>query len=153
MKKTLRAYLFKEFGFDIILKNVDVMSKHGEDYPDININEIKFFTAKTLLKSDFRLNGFQLKFLRTYIGESCESISIIIKVPASTLSSWEELGLAATGMLEGQEKAFRIYINNRIVDTERIIFDRDLCLSKLNQVSSKPIEIDQYLGVNFKIVK
>lgn len=153
MKKNHDEYIFKGFGFDILLRNVNVINKHGEEYPDVNLNEIKFYTAKTLLRSDIRLNGFHLKFLRTYIGDSHDSVSNIIKVPASTLRSWENRGLLVTGMLEEQEKAFRIYINNRIIESERMIFDRDLCLSKLNQVSSKPLEIDQHLGADFKIAK
>ena len=80
MSKILETYTFKGFGFDVLLKNVVLKSVHGEEYPDINMNEVKLSTAKALLNSKQRINGYQLKFLRTFLRMSFDDVSNKIHV-------------------------------------------------------------------------
>ena len=129
MSKTLETYTFTGFGFDVLLKNIVVKKVHGEEYPDINMNELKFMTAKALLKRPVRMTGHQMKFLRTFLRLSFDVLSEKINVPASTIRSWESKGKEVTGLSLEQEKALRIFVISKVLENERNQFDRDLILA------------------------
>jgi len=140
--RTLETYTFKGFGFDVILKDVAVKSVEGEDYPSINMNELKTNTAKALLTNKQRLIGYQLKFLRTYLDMSFDQVSEKLHIPASTLRSWENKGNDFTGLSLEQEKAFRILSINQILELEKSRFNIEVTLIKEFQTPSKVVALD-----------
>ncbi|WP_374079873.1 helix-turn-helix domain-containing protein [Bdellovibrio bacteriovorus] len=142
MGKILKTYTFKGFGFDVLLRNVVIKSIDGEEYPDINLNELKTNTAKALLVSKQRLTGHQLKFLRTYLKMSFDEVFSKIHVPASTLRSWENKGTDFTGFTTEQEKAFRIMAVNQILEQEKSKFNIEVTLIKSFQSSMKLEALD-----------
>lgn len=140
--KISKTYTFKGFGFDILLKDVVIKSVDGEEYPDINMNELKADTAKALLTSKQRLTGLQLKFLRSYLKMSFDDISAKIHIPASTLRSWENKGADFTGLSLDQEKAFRILAINQILEQEKSKFNIEVTLVKEFKSPSKVAALD-----------
>ena len=140
--KTLKTYIFKGFGFDVLLKDVNVKSVDGEEYPDINMNELKTDTAKALLTNKQCLTGHQLKFLRTYLKMSFDEVSEKIHIPASTLRSWENKGTDFTGFGLEQEKAFRILAINQILEQEKSRFNIEVTLVKEFQSPAKVAALD-----------
>ena len=153
MSKILKTYTFTGFGFNVLLKNVPVKDAHGETYPDINMNELKLMTAKALLKRPVRMVGFQIKFLRTFMRLSFDAVSEKIGVPASTLRLWETKGAEVTGLSLEQEKAFRIYVVNTILENERNQFDKELILTKTFSEPKKDSEIlDVAANVDYSFV-
>ena len=130
MPKVIDTYTFKGFGFDVLLKNVIVKKIDGDDYPDINMNEVKLLTAKALLRSHQSLTGNQMKFLRTFLHMSFDEVSKIILIASSTLRSWENKGKEFTGLSLEQEKAFRIMAINKILEGEKSRYDIGLTLAK-----------------------
>lgn len=152
MSKVTEKYIFSGFGFDILLTNVIVREKHGEEYPDINMNELKLLTAKALIRSVERIKGVHLKFLRTFLKISFDALGDKIAVPASTLRSWESKANETTGFSVEQEKAFRIFVINRILDSERNKFDRDLVLAAFSESKSKPKPLDLTAHLDYSYV-
>ena len=140
--KTLSSYTFKGFGFDVLLKNVPVKTVDGDDYPNINMNELKTHTAKALLRSKQRLIGHQMKFLRTYLKMSFDDVSARIHIPASTLRSWENKGADFTGLSLEQEKAFRILAINQILELEKSNFNTEVTLLKEFSAPAKAAALD-----------
>jgi len=140
--KTLKTFTFKGFGFDVILKDVPVKSVDGEDYPNINMKELKTDTAKALLASKQQLTGHQMKFLRTFLGMSFDDVSEKIHIPASTLRSWENKGADFTGLSLDQEKAFRILAINQILDQEKSKFNIEVTLVKEFEAPKKAVALD-----------
>ena len=136
MSKIKKTYTFSGFGFDVLLHNVEIKQAHGEEYPDINFNEIKLFTAKELLKSRERLTGKKLKFLRTFLKISYQKLSEIIDVPASTLRLWEEKGNEATGMSAPQERQMRFFTIESILDLERRHIEKQIIMSETFEAPS-----------------
>jgi DNA-binding transcriptional regulator YiaG len=126
--KILEKYIFSGFGFDVIIHNVVLKEEHGETYPDINMNELKLMKAKALLRSKEGLTGYKLKFLRTFLKLSYQSVEQQTRVPASTLRSWEDKGSQFTGLSLEQEKLFRIVALNMILEEQRRQFDKELIL-------------------------
>lgn len=142
MSKILDVYIFKGFGFDVILKNIVVKSIDGEEYPAINLNELKNTTAKALLTSKQRLTGYQIKFLRTYLKMSYDEVAAEIHVAASTLRSWENKGADFTGFDVDHEKAFRIMAINKILEKEKSTFNIEVTLVKEFQSPAKIKALD-----------
>lgn len=140
--KTLKSYTFKGFGFEVLLKDVAIKSIDGEEYPDVNMNDLKTDTARALLTSKQSLTGHQLKFLRTYLKMSFDEVSEKIHIPASTLRSWENKGTEFTGLSLAQEKAFRILAINQILDQQKSKFNIELTLVKEFQAPSKIAALD-----------
>lgn len=130
MSKVAETYIFKGFGFDILLKNVVIKKVDDDEYPDINMNELKLDTAKALLASKQRLTGYQIKFLRTFLKMSFDNVESKIRVPASTLRSWESKGSEFTNLSLEHEKAFRIMLITQILEREKSKYDMDLTLTK-----------------------
>lgn len=130
MSKIQKTYIFSGFGFDVLLHNVEIKEAHGEEYPNININEIKLLTAKELLKSRERLTGKKLKFLRSFLKISYQKLSEIIDVPASTLRLWEEKGNEATAMSAPQERQMRIFVIESILDLEKRHIEKKIIMSE-----------------------
>ena len=142
MSKIVGSYTFKGFGFDVILKNIAVKSVDGEEYPAINLNELKNSTAKALLKSKQRLTGNQIKFLRTYLKMSYDEVAREIHVAASTLRSWENKGADFTGLDVDHEKAFRIMAISKILEKEKNKFNIEVTLVKEFQSPTKMKALD-----------
>lgn len=142
MGKIVDSYTFKGFGFDVILKNIVVKSVDGEEYPAINLNELKNTTAKALLRSKQRLTGHQIKFLRTYLKMSYDEVAGEIHVAASTLRSWENKGADFTGLDVDHEKAFRIMTINKILESEKSKFNIEVTLVKEFQAPTKIKALD-----------
>ncbi len=140
--KTLETYIFKGFGFDVLLRDVSIKSVDGQEYPNIDMKELKTDTAKSLLTSKQSLTGYQLKFLRTYLKMSFDQLSEKIFIPSSTLRSWEGKGSDFTGLSLDQEKAFRILAINQIFDDEKNKFNVEVALLKEFLSPAVPITVD-----------
>lgn len=147
--KILENYIFKGFGFDVLLKNVKIKMIDGEEYPAINLNELKNIIAKNLLSSKHRLTGNQLKFVRTYLQLSLDNISEKIHIPSSTLRSWENKGSEFTGFSLEQEKAFRIFAVNYIFDQEKTKLNIEVSLIKEFDSIGKDDALDLSVASNF----
>jgi DNA-binding transcriptional regulator YiaG len=128
MKK--ENYIFTAFGFDVLIHNVEIKSVDGDEYPEINMNELKLLTAKELLKSRERLTGKKLKFLRTLIKISYQKLSEIIDVPASTLRLWEEKGNEPTGLSAAQERQMRVFVIEALFDLEKKHIEKQIIMSE-----------------------
>ncbi|HAZ11495.1 MAG: hypothetical protein A2X86_10955 [Bdellovibrionales bacterium GWA2_49_15] len=130
MSNIKEVFTFTGFGFDVLLHNVEIKKIHGEDYPDININEVKLLTAKGLIKGRERLTGKKLKFLRTFLKISYQTLSEIIDVPASTLRLWEEKGNEGTGLTVPQERQFRVYVLESLLNSEKKYLEKEIIMAE-----------------------
>ncbi|KYG64709.1 hypothetical protein AZI86_10890 [Bdellovibrio bacteriovorus] len=148
MKTLVSKYIFKGFGFDVLLKNIFVETIEGEEFPEINMNDLKLHTAKALLIERQRLTGNQLKFLRTFAKLSFDDVAQRIRVPASTLRSWENRGKEFTGFSVEGERAFRVTLTNIIFDREKSRYDIELSLTKDFLSPSKNDAIDVYANLD-----
>ena len=130
MNTIVSEYIFTGFGFNVLLHNIEIKSIHGEEYPEINLNEVKLLTAKQLLVSRERLTGEKLKFLRTFMKVSLSSLGEIISAPASTIRSWEEKNEESTGMSVPQERQFRIYAIEHLLDQEKKHLEKGIIMAE-----------------------
>lgn len=146
MVKVVEKYIFSGFGFDVLLTNAIIREVHGEEYLDFNMNELEFLTAKALLRNQERLSGFHLKFLRTFLKVSYDNLAENVGVPSSTLRSWENRGSEMTGFTLDQERAFRLFAQNKILDSERNKFDRDLIFATFSDNRGGPLDLREKIN-------
>ena len=130
MGKKLENYVFKAFGFDVVLHNVEIKEAHGEAYPNINMNDLKLKTAKEIIKSKSSITGKKLKFLRTFLGLSFNELSNEINVPASTLRSWES------------KKSLELKVS--VERTMRMFFFRELKRKEDKEIEMMIVSTDKY---------
>lgn len=142
MNSIKEVYTYTGFGFDVLLHNVEMKKAHGEEYPDINMNEVKILTAKELLKSRERLTGKKLKFLRTFLKLSYQKLSDIIDVPASTIRLWEEKGDEVTGFSAPQERQFRVYAIDFLLDSEKKYLEKEVIMAESFEVPTGKSPLD-----------
>ena len=140
MVKVVEKYIFSGFGFDVLLTNAIIREVQGEEYLDFHMNKLEFLTAKALLRNHERLSGFQLKFLTTFLKVSYDNLAENVGVPSSTLRSWENKK-EMTGFTLDQEKAFRLYAQNKILDSERNKFDRELIFATFSENRGGPLDL------------
>ena len=151
MTKFVEKYIFSGFGFDVLVRNAPVKSVDGDEFLDIDMNELKVITAKALLVNSQKFTGNQIKFLRTFLKLSHNSIADKIQVPASTLRSWEDKGSAVSGLSLEQEKAFRIFVIHSILDQEKNAMDIQLALTKDFERPERRSAIDLSSGMKFSM--
>lgn len=130
MGKKVENYVFKAFGFDVVLHNVEINEAHGEAYPNINMNDLKLKTAKEIIKSKSSITGKKLKFLRTFLGLSFNELSNEINVPASTLRSWES------------KKSLELKVS--VERTMRMFFFRELKRKEDKEIEMMIVSTDKY---------
>ena len=130
MGKKVENYVFKVFGFDVVLHNVEIKEAHGEAYPNINMNDLKLKTAKEIIKSKSSITGKKLKFLRTFLGLSFNELSNEINVPASTLRSWES------------KKDLELKVS--VERSMRMFFFRELKRREDKEIEMMIVSTDQY---------
>ncbi len=119
MKKIVDRYIFRGFGFDVIIPNVEIKeTKSGQTYPVINMDSLKCDTTKALVRTQERLTGKKLKFLRTFLGLSYRDLAKITGVGHTTLKNWENRGDAVTSLTTVQERHFRLHAIKAIILSE-----------------------------------
>jgi DNA-binding transcriptional regulator YiaG len=144
--KVEKNYVFTGFGFDVVILHVVLKTIAGEEYPDINMNELKINTAKSILLSDSPITGIQLVFLRSMLKYSPATLSGVIDVPASTIALWEKASKAPTGLSVAQERVLSLEVINNILGEERDLFSKKLgMVEKYSAVNSGQVELK--LGV------
>ena len=106
-KKIMENYIFEGFGFPVVLHNVVVGKFEGEEYPELNYQELEFKTVQSLIASPKALTGNQFKFLRKFMKHSLREIADGIEVSHSQIKNWEEKTKEVTGMDSDLEKRFK----------------------------------------------
>lgn len=138
MNKIKKNFKFSGFGFDIMIKNAIFSKLNGEEFLDLDMYELKYKTAHSILKSQHKIQGAHLKFLRSFIEKSYDELSSMIHVPSSTLRLWENKPSEKTGLTTTQEKAFRMYVCNTLFEIERNHLNLEITLTESFQNEPPP---------------
>ena len=136
-KKILNKFIFEGFGFPIVLHNVVVEKYDGEEFPEINYNELRERTVKALIMSSKALTGAQLQFLRKYLNRSLRDLGEDLEVSHAQIKNWEDRSLEFTGMTQNQERKLKNHVLNYLISQEqRLLYDKLL----IQQIEHIPAE-------------
>lgn len=124
-KKILDKFIFEGFGFPVVLHNVIVSSFNGEDFPEINYNELRLQTIRALILSPKALKGAQLQFLRKFLKKSLRDIAEDLGVSHAQIKIWEDKSLEFTGLTQNQERKLKNHVLSFLISEEqRFLYDK-----------------------------
>lgn len=124
-KKIIEKFIFEGFRFSVVLHNVIVDLYDGEEFPEINYNELKVQTIRALIMSPKALSGAQLKFLRKYMKKSLRDLGEELEVSHAQIKNWEDKNLEFTGLTQNQERKLKNHVLNYLLSQEqRFLYDR-----------------------------
>lgn len=136
-KKILEKYIFEGFGFPVILHNVIVDHYDGEEFPDINFNELRLQTVRALIMSSRALNGAQLQFLRKFMKKSLRDLGEELEVSHAQIKNWEDKSFELTGLTQNQERRLKNHVLNYLLAQEQQFFTDRLLTQEIEHVSDK----------------
>ena len=90
-KGTKKNFLYKGLGFPIVIEEVQFSIIDGEEYYDIDFENLKYsFLAIIMIEPNIEFGGGMLKFVRQSLELSMEEMAEKLGVAAkSTISKWE----------------------------------------------------------------
>lgn len=136
--------IYSALGFPVIVANPRYIEFEGEQVLDIDPKMIMEAAFKALIQKPARLNGAEVKFLRTYMELSQESFGHLIGVDHSSVAKWEGKALEFTGMDVPTEALLRMRCKLHMNGRDRIgdSFIENLMTEALSSKSvGNPIEI------------
>ena len=133
-KKIIEKFIFEGFGFPIVLHDVIVDQYDGQEFPEINYNELKLQTVKALLISSKALSGAQLQFLRKYTKKSLRDLADDLEVSHAQIKNWEDKKLELTGMTNTQERILKNHVFNFLISQEQRYFSDKLITQEIEQI-------------------
>lgn len=140
-KKILDKFIFEGFGFPIVLHNVIVTSFNGEDFPEINYNELRLQTIRALILSSKALKGAQLQFLRKFLKKSLRDIAEDLGVSHAQIKIWEDKSLEFTGLTQNQERKLKNHVLSFLISEEqRFLYDKLLTQKIEHQSDEGPFD-------------
>lgn len=143
-KKIIEKYIFEGFGFPIILRNIVVDKHNGEEFPDIDYNELELSMVKALIASPQALNGSHLKFLRKFMKTSLRDIADELGVSHAQIKNWEDNVNEQTGMLPEIERRFKNLTLSHLIALEQKVLSGVLIDQKIIAVKSyEPFDPDK----------
>lgn len=89
---TVGDYAFYEIGLPLMLRNVDLLSCDacGTVDPIIpDMNGLMHTAAFAVVSRPCKLHGYEIRFLRKYVGMSGREFSKLLDIDPTTLSKWE----------------------------------------------------------------
>lgn len=100
--------VYHALGFPVIIKNPAYIEFEGEKTLDIDPKCLMESAFRALPQKKGRLNGSEVKFMRTYMELSQESFGRLVGVDHSSVAKWEAKGLEFTGMEVQTEALLRM---------------------------------------------
>lgn len=140
-KKIVSKFIFEGFGFPVILHNIILNNHNGEEYPEINYNDLEFKTVQSLLITNKAITGHQLKFLRKFIKKSLRELGHELKVSHAQIKIIEEKNDHVSGLNSDQERRFKnIVLNHFLFEQQKILSDKILSQSLIQDSSEGPFD-------------
>jgi DNA-binding transcriptional regulator YiaG len=115
MTNIIPTYIYNGLGFPIELHDVEMELHDGELYPKIDVRKVADMAIKSLLFQESKLNGNQIKFIRTYFSKTLREFSMIIGETPSTIKEWENFSNRPINMKLGDEILLRSFIFNTLL--------------------------------------
>ena len=109
--------IWEGLGFPLLLVGFPTKTIAGEDFPDINMNEIQEKAFLLLITKKGRFTGSELKFIRSYLHLTQQEFSRAINAAdRSSVSQWEQKKDDGTGMDLNTEIMIRLFMAKQCED-------------------------------------
>ncbi len=117
-RKTQEEYVDYQFGFPVVLRNVEMVKVRDFWCPRINQNTLRDLVLLALVTKKGHLTGYQAKFVRRWLGNTLESFGKELGVSHSTVKKWENKGDESTGTAVANDFYIRCMIIEKMLEND-----------------------------------
>lgn len=143
-KEIIENYIFKGFGFPVILPiAVFIINKRESKFLDINMEELKDRVAFSIITYPYAFNGAMTHFIRTYIDFSIDEMADLLDVPKKIISNWEKKD-RPINLTERQRSKLILKLKQHFFNKKEIKISEAILNSKdlLNEMHNEPLSVD-----------
>lgn len=117
-KKRLKEYMDYQFGFPVILRNVEAIKVQDYWVPDINQNVLQNLVLLALVLKEGHLTGSQVRFVRRWLGDSLTAFGERLGLTHATVKNWEDKGDNPTGTKAPIDFYIRLLVVERMMQEQ-----------------------------------
>ena len=111
MKTEKKILRYEGLGFPVNLIGFPTKKIDDVDVPDYNMNDLMKLAFEALIIKKSRLTGAELKFVRSYLGETQAELARNVNAQNhSSVCGWEKKWSIPTGMDTNTEMVLRLYM-------------------------------------------
>ena len=104
------AYVYRGFGFPVVLMGVPMVKAMGVLTPDIKLNALELELRVLLANKPSRLTGAEVRFLRQSYNLTLQQFAERFGVTHPAVIKWERARQKPSGMAWATEKDIRLYV-------------------------------------------
>jgi len=105
-----REFVYRGFGFPVILLNVPMVRVRGEWTPDVNYAALQRRLLAMLVEKPARLTGDEVRFIRLAHDMTVAAFAQRFAVTHPAVLKWQAAGVSPTEMVWSTEKDVRLFI-------------------------------------------
>jgi DNA-binding XRE family transcriptional regulator len=107
-RKRQEMFVYRGFGFPVVLIQVPMMHVRGVWTPDVNFNNLSDRLLEALARKPVRLTGNEVRFIRQSLSMTLEQFAQRFGVTHPAVIKWERAGNRPTVMTWAVEKDIRL---------------------------------------------
>ena len=109
-RKVQGSFVYKGFGFPVVLVNVPMVKVRGSWTPNVNYDEISQRLLEALALKPSKLTGGEVRFIRHMVSMTLEQFGERFGVTHPAVVKWERSGRQPTAMTWAVEKDIRLEV-------------------------------------------
>lgn len=117
-RKRFERFQYDGFGFPVVLLSVPMVLVRGAWTPDVDYNLLSRRVLERLARSDARLTGNQVRFIRLSLHMTLQQFAARFGVTHPAVIKWERAGNSPTSMSWAGEKDVRLEILQSLLDVK-----------------------------------
>jgi hypothetical protein len=141
-KKIQKCFVYRGFGFDVILLNVPMGKVRGSWTPLVDYNKLQKDLIEALAHKPARLTGNEIHFIRSYFEMTLVEFGERFSVSHPAVIKWENSNDEPTAMKWVVEKDIRLFILDRLSRKPNAIGELYRELQKEAKEQSGPIKLN-----------
>ena len=141
-RKIQKKYIDHGLGFPVVLLNAPLVKVRGEWALHVNYNDYQRAVLVLLANKPARLTGKEVHFVRIYFELTIRAFAKIFSVKHPAVLKWEDKGDKSTQMGWSTEKDLRLFILDKLGDSEAELRELYRSLREAASASSDPIVVN-----------
>lgn len=108
--KIIGEYTDRGFGFPVLIRDVPVVSFHGEEVALIDYEKLESLLLRAVPERQSPLLGAEIRFIRQHYGLTLEQFGRLFGVTHAAVKKWEDHGEKPARMSRTTEMAVRLWV-------------------------------------------
>jgi len=144
-KRAVRPrFVYRGFGFPVLLLGVPMVQVRGRWTPDVNYEELRSLVLETLAEKPGCLTGHEVRFVRLAHDLTLTAFAARFGVTHPAVLKWERAGGRPSGMSWSTEKDIRLFVLSRRPSAPKRFLDSYHRLEEKPRKTSGRISVDTF---------